>query len=501
LAALVRKGLIRPDKAMLPGEEAFRFHHLLLRDAAYNSLSKRRRADLHERLADWLEKHGQRLVELDELLGYHLEQAALYKAELGQPDPVLAERAGERLAVAGRRAVTRIEAPAAIHLLERSLSLTRPLCVDVHLELDLARVLLMRGDVRGVEVALAAAERARDEGDTAGEALASVLAGFLRTWWETDPDVDELERQAVAAIALLEGVGDHAGLAMVWGYALGFGVANFRQHHEDWADAAQKALEHSRLAGGREDAWLFGLPIALVYGPRPADEAIATLEALGAGFAELRAGVIDVHIAMLLAMLGRFEEARQAGEVACERGREVSGNEHAGYAYLAEIAALAGDDEQAAVYLRPVCERLTPQEWNQADYGGRLAQILWRLGRHEEAYELAERCCQPAPERNVLGHAFWLQIQALHAAAQGDHTAETERIARRAVAVLDRTDALNLQAEALSNLAEVLTSAGKTDDAAEALEQALDRYERKKNQAMLMQVRPQLEAIRRVNAP
>src|SRR5262249_55128266 len=55
LAALVRKQLIRPDKAQLPGEDGFRFRHLLLRDTAYDSLPKAARADLHARFAHWLE--------------------------------------------------------------------------------------------------------------------------------------------------------------------------------------------------------------------------------------------------------------------------------------------------------------------------------------------------------------------------------------------------------------------------------------------------------------
>ena len=86
LASLVRKELIRPDKPQLPGEDAFRFRHLLIRDAAYDALPKATRAELHQRFADWLEEHGDDLVELDEILGYHLEQAARYRAELGQPD-------------------------------------------------------------------------------------------------------------------------------------------------------------------------------------------------------------------------------------------------------------------------------------------------------------------------------------------------------------------------------------------------------------------------------
>ena len=89
LAALVRKELIRPDRTQLPGDDAFRFRHLLIRDAAYEGLSKAVRAELHERFADWLEERGADLVELDEILGFHLEQAARYSGELGQTDRAL----------------------------------------------------------------------------------------------------------------------------------------------------------------------------------------------------------------------------------------------------------------------------------------------------------------------------------------------------------------------------------------------------------------------------
>ena len=93
LAALVRRQLVRPDRAQLAGDDGYRFRHLLIRDAAYDALPKAVRADLHARFADWLDEHGQALVERDEIVGYHLEQAARYQAELGQPDPALAERA------------------------------------------------------------------------------------------------------------------------------------------------------------------------------------------------------------------------------------------------------------------------------------------------------------------------------------------------------------------------------------------------------------------------
>ena len=54
LMGLVRKQLIRPDRPEFAGEDAFRFAHALIREAAYGGLPKRLRADLHERLADWL---------------------------------------------------------------------------------------------------------------------------------------------------------------------------------------------------------------------------------------------------------------------------------------------------------------------------------------------------------------------------------------------------------------------------------------------------------------
>src|SRR5581483_7507749 len=93
LMALVRKELVRPDQTQLPGDDAFRFRHLLIRDAAYDGLPKSARAELHERFAEWLEAHGAELIELDEILGYHLEQAHRYRVELGVEDPETASLA------------------------------------------------------------------------------------------------------------------------------------------------------------------------------------------------------------------------------------------------------------------------------------------------------------------------------------------------------------------------------------------------------------------------
>ena len=86
LLSLVRRELVRPDRSQLPGDDAFRFRHLLIRDAAYESLPKASRAELHERFADWLDEHAG-LVEQDEIVGYHLEQASRHRRELDGETP------------------------------------------------------------------------------------------------------------------------------------------------------------------------------------------------------------------------------------------------------------------------------------------------------------------------------------------------------------------------------------------------------------------------------
>ena len=121
LSTLVRKELIRPDSATLPDDEAFRFRHILIRDAAYESLPKATRAELHEQFAEWLEHHE--LLEQDEIVGYHLEQAHRYRAELDAEDPALtslATRAADNLAAAGRIALDHGDYRAACSMLERA---------------------------------------------------------------------------------------------------------------------------------------------------------------------------------------------------------------------------------------------------------------------------------------------------------------------------------------------------------------------------------------------
>ncbi len=490
LVSLVRKELVRPDTPQLAGEDAFRFRHLLIRDAAYEALPKASRAELHELFAGWIGERGQELVELDEIVAHHLEQAARYKQELGQPDVDLAERAAARLAAAGRRALWRADGRAAASLLERALELTRPLRLDVHLELDLAQSLQWVDLEKAAAVADRAASGAGAAGDEARRLLALTVAGFLRLLYAVDPDVDALERVAQAALPLLEEAHDHAGLVHVWD-ALGYGVGNCRGRYEDFVHASEQAIEHARLAGQRR-GFRFNLVMALLIGPRPADEALRRVDAA------LSANPYPDDLLMrvnLVAMLGRLDEARALAREGNQLLQEYRG--FGGEHWVAEVDILAGDHEAAAVNLRRFCDLLEAKgrRNNLSLYAPRLGRELYALGRLDEAEALARQGRELAAEADITPQIAWRQAQALVDSARGRYS-EAETLAREAVAIAERTDALNWQGEASHDLAEVLAAGGRTDEAVGSFEQALDRFERKKNLAMVAQVRPRLEALR-----
>ena len=112
IRSLIRKELVRTDRSMVPGEEAFRFRHILIRDAAYQAIPKERRADLHEGFAAWIGRvGGERAEEQDEIVGYHLEQAFRYRQELGPLDDQARSARSSGLGPARRGGLPRARPP------------------------------------------------------------------------------------------------------------------------------------------------------------------------------------------------------------------------------------------------------------------------------------------------------------------------------------------------------------------------------------------------------
>ena len=491
LAALVRRQLVRPDRTQIAGDDGYRFRHLLIRDAAYDALPKTVRADLHTRFADWLDEHGHSLVERDEIVGYHLEQAARYRAELGQPDPSLADRAGARLAAAGRRAVDRQDYRAGAALLTRAAELVRPHRLDLALELESAWT--QTHALAAAEIAEAVTERADAAGDQSGAMLGRAMALYVRGAAGEPDATDELIALCRAALPMEEERGDAGRLALLW--ELLAAGADFHRQSDDVVEASLQALRYQRLAGySRSET---DLEFALIIGPRPVEEAMRLIDEVAVWRPP---GSQDLPRATLLAMLGRFHEAWPLAEARSSHLREVTGNtSRDAYGYLALIATIEGDRERAVQYGVEEMKLIAHIAIPAATVKGRLARELCYLGRFDEAQPLLDEArAVPPPGSGVRVMAA--AAEALLLAHRGQ-LEQAEALARTAVATAEsRTDSVWWQAFTHADLATVLERAGRTDEAREELERSLALWERKGCLPCAERVREHIQSLGRAHA-
>ncbi len=493
LAALVRKELIKPEAPQLPGEDGFRFRHLLIRDAAYEALAKATRADLHERFARWLEEHGAALVELEEILGYHLEQAYRYRRELGlDDDGSLAAAARRHLTAAGVRARVR-EDIAAVSLLGRALALVPAGDTDLALEMDLLEALRDAG--RGsdaIDSARSLAERVAGS-DRIAELCARIMEGLLRQSYEPEGATERLAVLLDEALPEFEAAGDDVALRVAYA-ALGQ-VRNLQGQMDALRDAYERAAYQGQRAGN-PDAFLGWRATGRFYGTTPASELLAWLdeqEARG-----MRHEFLDVRRSLALAMLGRVDEGRSIMRDVqtkfAERGGGIALANVLGGASL-QLALLAGDPA-AAAESGLAAMRLYSEFGERSlasTVAGRLADVLYQLDRLEEAEAWAARAAELGASDDKVTQMLWRQVKAKVVARRAEH-ADAERLAREGVAIGERTDQINVVADAYADLGEVLALAGRADEAAGAFAEALERYERKENLVMAERTRARLAA-------
>ena len=156
MLSLSRAGFVHPATAADPGDDGYTFHHVLLRDAAYGSLTKADRAELHERAAASIDRDGSGD---DAIAGYHLEHAVRYRRELGEDADALAATAGERLGEAGMRAWRSGDAGATAALLGRAVSLLPASNRRGELQLERGLALRLRDRAGEADEAWAAAQQ------------------------------------------------------------------------------------------------------------------------------------------------------------------------------------------------------------------------------------------------------------------------------------------------------------------------------------------------------
>jgi tetratricopeptide (TPR) repeat protein len=205
---------------------------------------------------------------------------------------------------------------------------------------------------------------------------------------------------------------------------------------------------------------------------------------------------LDAVRAHALAMLDRTDEARtimaDTRAALADRGAVFELAIFTGD-QSAEIELLAGEPAAAADMLSHACRELETlgDHYHRPAMVARLAHVLSTLGRFDEANELVERIGHLDASDDVGVQIRLRQARALTLASRGRHH-EAKELARAAVAMADTTDLLNDQADTYVDLAEVLALGGEPNEAAEALQEALHRYDRKGNVVMSRRVRVRL---------
>jgi class 3 adenylate cyclase/tetratricopeptide (TPR) repeat protein len=488
LLALTRKELLRPDRSLYEGDDGFRFNHALIRDVAYASMPKELRADLHTRLASWLEGHaGSELTGHEEIVGYHLEQAYLAAAALGRAEAEsrgLALKGGALLGRAGRRALDRDEFGAAASLIGRACYL---LAVEpkerAALLPDLGRALRGTGALAAADEALAEAiEGARRHDDEPTELRAEMErahVAFMRA--PSDPDV--LRAIARRAIAVFEPMGSDADLADAW-QLMGLAELEGRNRGAQLV-ALMRGRAHALASGDTRrqiQSWN-EVGGAMLFGRTRVAEALAFLEeelawARERGLAAVEADALLVG-PYVYARLGRFDEARDRLERSKSICRELGIAYGLAEAHMAgaELEMLAGDPAAAERELRDAIRVGLDMGASRyvALYRTRIAHVLVTQGRDAEALaelDQAKPVYEQAPK--------WRAARARVLAQRGE-VAAAVALAREAAASMAGSDDITAHAEILTDLAEVLRAHDDFAGAADALAEAVALHEEKGN--------------------
>ncbi len=488
LASLTHKELIEPTSTTFL-DDAYRFRHKLIREAAYSALTKRLRASLHERFADWLEgRAAERGEEYDDVLGYHLEQAAQYRAELGEPAPALAGRAAEHLASAGRRALARSDVPAAVGLLSRSVALAPDdELARSALLVDLAEAKRDAGDLSGADEAL---DRALAFAESAGSALAAEAAriGLLRIAFLIDKGlrIEDALPVAERAIAAFRASGDDRALARAlyvraWISWLGCRAAEAEQ-------ALEAAIVHARLAGDeRAEASALHLLVGVaLFGPMPVEEGRRRCEEI----LETHASKLRVTASALRALAGLAAQQGRFDEASDFMARDRAITDELGTRLTAAAASelygwvlmLADDLPAAEAEARRGFDSLLEMgdRSSASTLAAVLAQILYALGRLDEVLELTALGRDESSPDDLHTQIQWRGPRAKVLARRGK-TEEAEQLAREGVDLAGPTDFLNVRATALLDLAEVMLADGRADEAAVVVAAAAALFEQKGN--------------------
>jgi class 3 adenylate cyclase/tetratricopeptide (TPR) repeat protein len=489
LSALIRRRLIQRASVVIDSNFTCRFTSTAMREVAYDSVPKKVRAGLHERLADWLESAGESPAILgEEAIGSQLEQAYRTLSDLGPLSDHVREigrRAAEHLAAVGVKALRRSDMRRATGLLERADSLypsdalARAACLE-----GLAEARIAVGDVSaGLQMMKRSRREARRLGDAAVVAHARLQLAYLE-----QPGAQFTTSLSVAkeVLPIFESSHDELGLARAW---LRIGqVLQSQGRFGAAVDTLNRALGHASAAGAElERASVLGaLALSLWQGPASVSSAIGQCQRLLAEHATAGLTVraaLSCPLAVLLATAGEPQAARELIGDAQKMINEI-GHAYAAATvpiFAAAIESLAGEWDRVLGLLEDAerrCAALGDAQLRATAQAER-ARALLELGNVDDAAFLAREISagmtlMPAHTAGLRG------VTARALAMRGQHAA-AEQICGEALGAANRTDSLDSQALALLDTAHVHAGMGQYRAARSAAERAWQVFGRKEH--------------------
>jgi predicted ATPase len=492
LQTLVAKGLVQRGLGRNPYEE-YSFRHILIQEAAYRSIPKSLRAELHHRYADWLEAFASDpFPGRSEILGYHFEQSVRYRNELSPADAesaALALRAAAHLDTAGCAAHDRGDDVAAVNLLDRAAGLLPgddPTLGRLYTSLGTA--LIEAGQFEKAKATLDHAQRiTAANGDDRQHAHARVEALLLQLRVNPGEAAIDIARALPELRGEFETSHDDLGICNT----LQLEAALHWDHSRSGAaeDAWLRAADYARKLNDRRQladivAWLAS---AALWGRTPASEGIKRCQEYldEIGNHPIGKAQILLYLAGLYAMQDDFAAAQAALRAAKSLLETLGPTMTAAILQPAAlIAMLAGDPATAEAYLRLEYDSLYQMGERHllATTAAKLARTIAAQGpsRYDEAIKLLDLSREGAADSDLTPQVIGQGLYARILADRGRHR-EAEELARSAATLAAQTDLLSHRADALLELSHVLAAADQVSEAHSAATQALNLYQRKGN--------------------
>ncbi len=489
LEEAVLRDLITDERS--PDEPTFRFRHVLIRDVAYATLPKARRAELHRGVADWLRAWaGERIDEFVEIEAYHLEQSARLQAEVaGTVEQALLERAGSTLMKAGYRAIGRDDFSAARSFAERAVGLEVP-NGELRLEIEALHIEALF-NVSEFTLAAELARRLEPAAESAGRKDLQAHAVFIvarETWLRLGAaDAEAARRQIARARQLAMEGGNNVTLARALEYLgyNGFWLGDFDTAVRWWEELRAHYVR-MRLPSREAEVLIL---LARVRGQRvdqvEQQRLLAEARELAAqGPSRLARARVERAYGASQFLGGSWDEAAAALS-ACVTTLEELGDfaeAYASEAFLGDMAFARGETHKALEHFDRALPFVKDHAGYRPEMERRLARAHLELGDLEAAVRHAELAIQMVVPDDMFTLASTRTDLGMVREKQG-RLDEAEALLREAIEILARTEYNGWEQHMW--LAAFLLRQGRQDDGHAAYLEARRRSERYGSESML----------------